>query len=87
MKPLFKVGTKVTIKDIGHDNSSDYPYAFVSGMQKYKNQKFTITRIEKSSISGREFKYYPEFDGHIYYIEATGHWSWSSPMFQETYEL
>lgn len=87
MKPLFKVGTKVTIKDIGHDDSSDYPYAFVSGMQKYTYQTFKIIDIETGYDDHSRSKYYNEYDGYCYKLDAPGNWNWSSPMFQETYEL
>lgn len=87
MEPLFKVGSKVTIKDIGDDDSYDYPFSFVPKMAEYKNQSFEIVRIERGMGDFSSYKYYDKYDGLCYYLNAPGHWCWSSPMFQETYEL
>lgn len=87
MKPLFKVGQKVTIKDIGNDQESDYPFSFVPQMQKYKNRVFEITGIREAYRDLSGFKYDDEFDGFNYKLNCEGDWNWSSPMFQETYEL
>lgn len=87
MKPLFKVGQKVTIKDIGDDRERDYPYSFVDTMQQYKDQTLEIVGIAKSVGDFSKCKYYDEFDGFIYRLNVQGYWNWSSPMFQETYEL
>lgn len=87
MKPLFKVGQKVTIKDIGDDKEEDYPFSFVYGMQQYKNQVFEIIGINKAYGDFLGFKYHDEFDGFNYKLNCKCNWSWSSPMFQETYEL
>ena len=87
MEPLFKIGTKVTIKNAGDDESWDYPFSFVSQMQAYKNQTFEIIDVSPSDGDYSTSKYYPEYDGWCYRLNIPGHWSWSSPMFQETYEL
>ena len=87
MKPLFNIGTKVTIKDIGDDESGDYPFAFVKEMQEYKNQTFEIIGVRPSDGDYSTSKYYDEYDGWCYSLNIPGHWSWSSPMFQEAYEL
>lgn len=87
MKPLFKVGQKVTIKDIGDDDEYDYPFSFVYSMQKYKNQVFEIIEIREAVGNFSKFKYYNEFDGFFYKLNSVGGWNWTSPMFQETYEL
>lgn len=86
MEPLFKIGQKVTIKDIGNDHDDDYPFGFVSGMQKLKNKAFEITDIHLSHHKFLSSPYYDKFDGYCYYIKQS-RYSWSSPMFQETYEL
>lgn len=87
MKPLFKIGSKVTIKDIGNDDPWDYPFSFVFDMQEYKNQIFEIIDIEPSGGGFSSYKYYNKHDGWCYRLNVPGHWSWSSSMFQETYEL
>ena len=87
MEQLFKIGTKVTIKDVGDDESWDYPFSFVSQMQEYKNQTFEIIGVKHSDCDYSTSKYYPEYDGWRYSLNMPGYWSWSSPMFQETYEL
>lgn len=86
MKPLFKVGQKVTIKDIGDDREEDYPYGFVFGMQKLKNQVCIIRRVGPSCNNYLSSPYYKEYDGYVYEIQKSNY-LWSSPMFQETYEL
>ena len=87
MKPLFKVGSKVTIKNIGNDNDYDYPFSFVSRMQIYKNQTFEVVEVRLVNFDFSQCKYYDKYDGYEYRLNAPTHWSWSSPMFQETYEL
>lgn len=87
MEPLFKVGNKVTIKDIRNDSPSDYPCSFVREMSKYKNQSFEITDICPAIEKYPDSIYYDKFDGFVYSINCPGNWCWSSPMFQETYEL
>lgn len=87
MEPLFKVGSKVTIKDIGDDDSRDYPCSFVHEMAIYKNQSFNIISITPAREKYSDSPYYDKFDGFVYSINCPGNWCWSSPMFQETYEL
>lgn len=87
MKPLFKVGSKVTIKDIGNDDDYDYPFSFVSGMQIYKNETFEVVEVRPCYTNFSSRKYYDKHDGCEYKLNVPDHWSWSSSMFQETYEL
>ena len=56
-------------------------------MQKYKNQTLEIIDVDPSGDDHSTSKYYDEFDGWCYRLNIPGNWSWSSPMFQETYEL
>lgn len=87
MKPLFKVGSKVTIKSIGNDDPRDYPFSFVPEMQNYKNQILEITSVQPGIGDYSSSIYYGKYDGWCYSLNTPGDWCWSSPMFQETYEL
>ena len=87
MKPLFKVGQKVTIKNRGKDAPKDYPFSFVDSMVEYSGRKVTIKSVSLNGAQPRR-KYSDYHDGCQYFLlEDSGRCMWSSSMFKETYEL
>ena len=87
MKPLFKIGQKVTIKNRGKDSPADYPFSYVNGMVEYSGRKMTVGSILLNKVQPRR-KYSDYHDGCQYFLlEDSGSYMWSSSMFKETYEL
>lgn len=81
MGPKFKVGDKVHIVE---ELDNDMPFGVASEMCDFQGKEVTIIDIAPSSIITKE--YFEIYDGYDYRIEEDGqHWSWSSPMFKESY--
>ena len=89
MGKLFKVGQKVTIKrKMKSEEFVDYPYSYTKDMEQYAGRKAIITRAYLTRVSHANCKFYNLYDQYVYKIDLDGgEYIWSSPMFQETYEL
>lgn len=83
MKPLYKVGDVVKIKNLSMDDDLKYRFGLNDLMIKLSGKTFKITSVR---ITGHPEGEIPD-DGYLYTLEGKegNHWSWASSMFEESF--
>lgn len=83
MKPKYKIGDTVTIKEVRERNSGDYRFSFPDRMvEEYGGKSLRIVRVEAKDYASP--KDVPD-DGYKYKLEGNN-WSWASSMFEDSSE-
>ena len=79
MEPKYKVGDKVTIKNL-RGASSGYRFGLNDKMRDMSGKTYTIRLVTESHSSADDI---PD-DGYHYKLEEPGGWSWASSMFDDS---
>ena len=82
MESKYKVGDKVTIKNLHGAGGSDYRFGLNSDMCDMSGKTYTIREVKVASTHAGKI---PD-DGYRYELEEISRWAWASSMFEDSSE-
>lgn len=83
MKPLFKVGDRVTVLDTNYGDSRKFQHSFLDTMvAECGGKTYTIEKVQECQSEIRDERWLPD-DNAVYTLVGTT-WSFASSMFKES---